>query len=144
VSICLSCGFQRDSCEICGGDLDDAHMASTLRSRLAAAEKERDEAQFFANVRHADEYLHIVAENRLLREFFLNRPHYGNAALTDDLLPLTAAEVERVKALEAQNATLREALAEVMKVADRFSPPFMPYLPVDWTVRTRDLLKEGE
>lgn len=41
MSVCLSCGNERDSCEICGGDLADAHAyAASLRARLEAAERE--------------------------------------------------------------------------------------------------------
>ena len=38
MSICLSCGHQRDSCEICGGDLEDAHIGTAM---LETAETKR-------------------------------------------------------------------------------------------------------
>jgi len=96
-----------------------------LVARLAECERERDEAKAYAdklvesvpglpkdlevlrigNTNLANENAALLAENRLLREA-LNWCHetYGSSewslAAPDDMVPLTAAEVERVKRLE--------------------------------------------
>ena len=102
MSICTSCGRQRDSCDICGGDLADAGVYCNARKA------ERDA---------------LAAEGRLLREALLEWKFVTQSMASPDLIdameqgyealnatPLTAAEVERMRKLEAGAAVAWDAL----------------------------------
>ena len=66
MSACLSCGHQRDSCEICGGDLDDAYMAAdTLALAIARAEIERQSRLITG---FTDALKQLAYENNRLRD----------------------------------------------------------------------------
>ena len=53
MSVCLSCGNQRDSCDLCGGDLEDAHMYSEIAAR-------KDNAEAYAQL--GDRHREVVAQ----------------------------------------------------------------------------------
>lgn len=119
-------------CQACGKTMDTANeyhdqydCLQHLQSRLEEVERERDEAR--ATVGHAigqmgDERARLLAENRVLlralttvSDRMKNTTNiWPNTRLeVEDAIagaPRTAAEVERVKALEADNKGLREAL----------------------------------
>jgi hypothetical protein len=80
MSVCLSCGYQRDNCEICGGDLEDAHAYNAdLREEKAA----------------------LLAENRIIVGTLEDADGLAYGFDTTELAALAAAEVARVKGLEA-------------------------------------------
>jgi len=80
-----------------------------LKTQLAKAEQERDEYKHFYEVArdgYNKPYEKLLAENRLLREAIETIANAGSwwdefAQHALDVAPLTAAEVERVKRLEA-------------------------------------------
>jgi hypothetical protein len=103
-----------------------------LRTRLEAAEKERDEATQRWKQRFReqdDDYNQIIGEVQAENRLLLRRldiladfaKSIGARSINEGLdIPLTAAEVERVKGLEQQNEQYR-AVAEAYR--SEWNPP---------------------